>query len=73
MGHTYLKASLIKVIDILLKNAIFYYGILNKIKLLVDDFWILTFCTLVIIFVGIFGYKIIMPLDKVADLVLSSR
>lgn len=68
-----MKASLIKVIDILLKNAIFYYGILNKIKPLVDDFWILTFCTLVIIFAGIFRYKIIILLDKVADPVLSSR
>lgn len=38
MGYTHLKASLIKVVDILFKNTIFYYGILNKIKPLVDDF-----------------------------------
>jgi hypothetical protein len=29
IGYTYLEASFIKVIDILLKNTIFYYSILN--------------------------------------------
>jgi hypothetical protein len=37
-GYIYLKASFIKVIDILFKNTIFYYSILNKIKLLVNNF-----------------------------------
>jgi hypothetical protein len=63
-GYTYLKASFIKVVDILFKNTIFHYSILNKIKPLVDDFWIFAFCTLVIIFASVFGYKFIMPFDE---------
>jgi hypothetical protein len=54
ISYTYLKASLIKVVDVLFKNTIFYYGVLNKIKLLVNNLRILTFCTLIIIFAGIF-------------------
>jgi hypothetical protein len=54
MGYTHLEASLIKVVDILFKNTIFYYSILNKIEPLINDFWVLTFCTLVIIFASIF-------------------
>jgi hypothetical protein len=54
MSYTHLKASLIKVVDVLFKNTIFYYGVLNKIKPLVDNLRILTFCTLIIIFAGIF-------------------
>jgi hypothetical protein len=54
ISYTYLKASLIKVIDILFKNTIFYYGVLNKIKPLVDNLRVLTFCMLIIIFAGIF-------------------
>jgi hypothetical protein len=38
IGYTYLEASLIKVVDILFKNTIFYYSILNKIKPLINDF-----------------------------------
>jgi hypothetical protein len=38
MGYTHLEASLIKVVDILFKNTIFYYSILNKIELLINDF-----------------------------------
>jgi hypothetical protein len=38
IGYTHLEASLIKVVDILFKNTIFYYSILNKIELLINDF-----------------------------------
>jgi hypothetical protein len=72
MCNAHLKASFIKIIDILLSNTIFCYSILNQAKPLINDFRIFAFCTLVIVFAGIFGYKIIMPLDKVANLVLSS-
>jgi hypothetical protein len=54
MGYTHLEASLIEVVDILFKNTIFYYSILNKIELLINDFWVLIFCMLVIIFASIF-------------------
>jgi hypothetical protein len=54
MGYTHLEASLIEVVDILFKNTIFYYSILNKIKPLINNFWVLTFCMLVIIFASIF-------------------
>jgi hypothetical protein len=36
-GYTYLEASFIKVVDILFKNTIFYYSILDYIKPLFDD------------------------------------
>jgi hypothetical protein len=72
ISYTYLKASLIKVVDILFKNTIFYYGILNKIKLLVNNLRILTFYTLIIIFMGIFWYKIIMLFNEVTNPVLSN-
>jgi hypothetical protein len=67
MGYTHLKASLIEVVDILFKNTIFYYGILNKIKPLINDLRILTFCALIIILVSILGCKLIMLLNKSSD------
>jgi hypothetical protein len=67
MGYTHLKASLIEVIDILFKNTIFYYGILNKIKPLVNDLRILTFCVLIIILASILGYELIMLLNESSD------
>jgi hypothetical protein len=67
MGYTHLKASLIEVVDILFKNTIFYYGILNKIKPLVDDLRILTFCALIIILMSILGCELIMSLNESSD------
>jgi hypothetical protein len=67
MGYTHLKASLIEVVDILFKNTIFYYGILNKIKPLINDLRILTFCVLIIILVSILRCKLIMSLNKSSD------
>jgi hypothetical protein len=72
MCNTHLKVSFIKIVDILLSNTICCYRILNQAKPLINDFRIFAFYTLVVVFAGIFGYKIIMPLDKVANPVLSS-
>jgi hypothetical protein len=73
MGYTHLKASLIEVVDILFKNTIFYYGILNKIKPLVNDLRILTFCVLIIILASILGCELIMLLNKSSDLSFADR
>jgi hypothetical protein len=73
MGYTHLKASLIEVVDILFKNTIFYYGILNKIKPLVNDLRILTFCVLIIILASILRCELIMLLNESSDLSFADR
>jgi hypothetical protein len=73
MGYTYLKASLIKVVDILFKNTIFYYGILNKIKPLVNDLRILIFYVLIIILMSILRCELIILLNKSSDLSFTNR
>jgi len=52
--HTYLKACFIKIVDILFKNTIFCYSILNKIEPILDNIWILTLCLLIIILAIVF-------------------
>jgi hypothetical protein len=64
MCHTHLEASFIKIVDILFSNTIFYYSILNKIKPLINNLIVLTFCTLIIVLAGVFRYNLIMSFNK---------
>jgi len=43
---------------------IFCYGILNKIELILNNFWILILCLLIVVLVIIFRGKITIPLNK---------
>ena len=63
-NNTYLEASFIKILDILIKNLIFNNCILNAFKLGLNKYRILIFSTLIIILAVIFRFKGIMAFKE---------